>query len=108
MTEIAMCGQCGSPMNMREIAPCIDCGGDPKEVEHLKSGLHSYSKHELFNGETICDFCEADLPSTDPTFWGFPANFKWDEALAMQASEKISQPKTRVFYKLKEPHFSEL
>jgi hypothetical protein len=68
-------------MQLCEVAPCLDCGADPRELEDWRNGEHTYSKVGLFDDELLCDFCDADMPSTDPLFWGFPAELDWDAAL---------------------------
>jgi hypothetical protein len=82
-----ICGRCGKAMIMREVAPCLDCGGNPQELAHLKSGQHYFLKVELFDGEILCDLCYTDMPSTDPLYWGFPKGFDWDKNLYSRSQE---------------------
>jgi hypothetical protein len=86
-----ICGHCGKPMILREVAPCLVCGGNPNELEHLKSGQHYFLKVGLFGGEILCDFCHADMPSTDPSYWGFPPGFDWDKNLYSPEQEMDSE-----------------
>ena len=90
--EIVICGACGAPMIKREVAPCLDCGGDPQEVEELRSGYHRYARFDLFDGDILCDFCDADMPSTDPLYWGFPNGFSWDAAFQHEDFMRFSCP----------------
>jgi len=88
-TDELICGRCGKPMIMREVAPCLDCGGNSQELEHMKSGQHYFLKVELFDNEILCDFCYADMPSTDPLYWGFPKGFDWGKNLYSRSQEEI-------------------
>lgn len=73
-------------MVWRVVAPCLDCGGDPSEVYDP----HKFARIGLFDSEMFCDFCDADMPSTDPTYWGFPADLDWDKAMAEHSYEPLS------------------
>ncbi len=97
-TDEIICGRCGKPMMMREVAPCLDCGGNPQELEHLKSGQHSFLMVELLGNEILCDFCYSDILDTDPLYWGFPKEFEWEENLYSSSQElnfqKITNPRS--------------
>jgi hypothetical protein len=81
-------------MEKRQIAPCLECGGEPQEIEEWAKREHTYSKVGLFDEEIFCDFCDADMPSTDPLVWGFPKGFNWDKELGSHSYEmlKVSPP----------------
>jgi len=64
-------------MISREVTPCIECGGDPTELDELREQNHSFARVGYLAGEILCDFCDADMPSTDPLAWGFPKGFDW-------------------------------
>ena len=66
------CPLCYEPLEIREVAPCDECGGDPRELDELEDGYHTYSEYEIFSGLnlTLCDFCDADFSSYDPTYFG--------------------------------------
>jgi hypothetical protein len=68
------CPICYGPLEIREVAPCDECGGDPKELEQLEEGYHTYSEYEIFTGLhlTLCNFCDVDFSSYDPTYFGLP------------------------------------
>jgi hypothetical protein len=85
------CGACGARMLIHQVAPCLDCGGDPRELGDWRSGYHAYEVVGLFDGETLCDFCVADMPSTDPLFWGFPPGFRWGEELECHSWERLAE-----------------
>jgi hypothetical protein len=70
---------CGADMVISDVTPCLDCGADPKELDHWLT--HRYARVAIFDNELLCDFCIVDMPSTDPAFWGFPANFDWEAAM---------------------------
>jgi hypothetical protein len=59
-----------------DVTPCLDCGAYEMELDHWST--HRYTRVALFDDELLCDFCVVDMPSTDPTFWGFPAGFDWE------------------------------
>ena len=69
------CPLCYGSLEVREVAPCEDCGGDPTEIEHFRRGKHTYSEYEVFPGLklVLCNFCDVDFGSYDPTFFGLPA-----------------------------------
>lgn len=79
-------------MVWRVVAPCIDCGGDPHEL----TDRHEFARVGLFDGAILCDFCDADMPSTHPRAWGFPETLDWDTALANASFEPLtSRPPNR-------------
>src|SRR2546428_3319918 len=86
------CSACGAPLVLREVAPCLDCGGAPDELEELRTGYHKYARFNLFDGDVLCDFCVADLPGGDARFWGFPRTFNWGSALAGEKYEYFTAP----------------
>ncbi|MCP4258984.1 MAG: hypothetical protein GY774_15985 [Planctomycetes bacterium] len=67
------CPKCFEPLEVRNVAPCDDCGWDPEELNHFKEGKHTYNEFDVYGAKLIlCDFCEVDFSSYDPTYWGFP------------------------------------
>ncbi len=50
----------------------MECGADNSELRHYKE--HEYKEYELYFGQRLilCDFCEVDFSSSDPTYFGFP------------------------------------
>jgi len=46
----------------------------PLEIEHALAGKHSYAEMRIFDDLTLilCDFCQVDFASHDPTFFGLP------------------------------------
>jgi hypothetical protein len=59
------CPICYGELEVREVTPCDDCGGRPKELEHFREGMHAYAIYEVFPGLelTLCDFCAVDFAS---------------------------------------------
>lgn len=49
----------------------MECGADEFELDHYLD--HNYNEYELFFGLrlVLCDFCDVDFGSYDPTFFGF-------------------------------------
>ena len=68
------CPLCYEPLEVREVGPCMECGFDPKEIEHARAGIHTYAEYRIFGDLTLvlCDFCQCDFSSYDPTFFGLP------------------------------------
>ena len=68
------CPLCFGGLEVREVAPCEECGGDPQEIDHFRQGKHTYQRFEVFAGLelTLCNFCMVDFGSYDPTFFGLP------------------------------------
>jgi len=60
----------------------MDCGFDPAEIEHARTGKHTYEEWRIFGGLSLvlCNFCSADFGSYDPTFFGLPRSSRIDTA----------------------------
>lgn len=67
------CPICYLELEVRDCAPCDDCGWDPKEINHLKQGIHTYNTYEVYKGLrlTLCNFCDVDFGSYRPEHFGF-------------------------------------
>lgn len=70
------CPLCFSPLEAREVAPCMDCGHDPQELQHFAEGRHTYAEYCIFDSLSLvlCNFCQVDFGSYDPTYFGLPAS----------------------------------
>src|SRR5258708_39631266 len=68
------CPICFSALEPREVAPCMDCGHDPQDVQHFEDGKHTYAEYRIFDDLSLvlCDFCQADFSSYDPAYFGLP------------------------------------
>ena len=52
----------------------MDCGHDPVELQHFVEGKHTYAEYRIFGplSLVLCNFCQADFGSYDPTYFGLP------------------------------------
>jgi hypothetical protein len=68
------CPLCFGPLEVRDVAPCAECGGAPTELDHLREGRHTYQVMRLLGGFelTLCNFCMVDFGSRDPAYFGLP------------------------------------
>jgi hypothetical protein len=63
------CPICYAPLEVRDVAPCWDCGADPAELGHLAAGPHKYAEFLIFDAAiTLCDFCQVDFASYAPDY----------------------------------------
>ena len=44
------CPLCFGPLEVRDVAPCAECGAQPEEVEHLREGRHTYQVLRVLGG----------------------------------------------------------
>jgi hypothetical protein len=61
-------------MVWRDVSPCMECGGDPRELRMLEHQAHSYNALLVF-GEyplVLCDFCQVDFGTYPSYFFGLP------------------------------------
>ena len=71
------CPECGEELEVVNIAPCDDCGWDPKEIEHFNSSKHTYARYEVYGSILmLCNFCDVDFSSYNPEYWGFPKGYE--------------------------------
>lgn len=68
------CPICYHELEVRECAPCDDCGCYPQETDHFKAGIHTYKIYEVYRGLrlTLCNFCEVDFGSYKSEYLGLP------------------------------------
>jgi hypothetical protein len=68
------CPICHELLEVRDVAPCMECGCEPSEIEEAKAGEHSYAEFRIFGALSLvlCNFCQADFSSYDPTYFGLP------------------------------------
>jgi len=52
----------------------MDCGADPKEIDEALAGRHTFAEYKIFGDLSLvlCNFCQVDFSSYDPTFFGLP------------------------------------
>src|SRR5688572_29956744 len=72
--EATHCPLCFEPLEVREVGPCMDCGFDPKEIEHARQGIHTYAEYRIFGNLSLvlCNFCQCDFSSISPGYFGLP------------------------------------
>jgi len=68
------CPLCGAELEVRDVAPCAERGGQPQELDHFGDGRHTYAEMRIFGNLSLvlCDFCQVDFGSFDPQFFGLP------------------------------------
>ena len=71
------CPICYAELEVREVAPCWDCGHDAKELQDLAAGRHTYSEVLAFGVPlVVCNFCEVDFTSYDSDYFNRPLGTK--------------------------------
>jgi hypothetical protein len=67
------CPICYHELEVRECAPCDDCGCYPEELKHFEAGMHTYKIYEVYQGMrlALCDFCTVDFGSYKSEYLGF-------------------------------------
>ncbi len=66
------CPICFGTLEVRDVAPCADCGHMCEEIEHLRQRVHTYTELEVISEQRLilCDFCRVDFYSYDPAYFG--------------------------------------
>ncbi|HKG22263.1 MAG TPA: hypothetical protein VKC34_10210 [Blastocatellia bacterium] len=66
------CPICHTRLELTDVAPCMECGNDPHEVEHAIARRHTYAEMRIFGDVTLvlCGFCQVDFGAFNPTFFG--------------------------------------
>ena len=89
----SQCPICYTPLEVTDVAPCMECGNIPQEIEHALAGKHSYAEMRIFGDLTLvlCDFCQVDFGSYDPTFFGMPrdARIGYEKMQFLRAVEDV-------------------
>ena len=90
------CPLCFSPLEAREVAPCMDCGHDPEELRHFAEGKHTYAEYRIFGplSLVLCDFCQVDFDSYDPTYFGLATGTPIGFALMSFVRDIVPPPHT--------------
>ena len=91
MSQTEQCPLCYTPLEVRDVAPCCDCGAFPDELDHCRAGKHTYAEYEVFPGvrAVFCNFCDVDFGSYDQTFFGLPRGKRVDYG-CMQFVRKVA------------------
>ncbi|MEM7040640.1 MAG: hypothetical protein AAF570_26995 [Bacteroidota bacterium] len=68
------CPVCEGPLERRTVSPCMECGGDPRELQHLADGTHNYARVRVFDRFSLilCDFCQIDFGTWPSYYFGMP------------------------------------
>jgi len=64
------CPICYASLEVRDVAPCWDCGADSAELGRLAEGCHKYAEFLIFDAIILCDFCQVDFGSYAPDYFG--------------------------------------
>ena len=90
----SQCPICYTPLEVTDVAPCMECGNDPQEIEHALAGTHTYAEMRIFGDLTLvlCDFCQVDFGSYDPAFFGLPrdARIGYEKMQFLRAVEEVN------------------
>ena len=97
--KIEQCPICYSSLEVKEFAPCDDCGGLEQEINHFKGGSHKYNVYEIYNGLKLqlCNFCDVDFGSYKSEYWGFLR----DERIGYENFKFISEAENPTIQKTK-------
>lgn len=70
------CPECQSELEVRDVAPCAECGHVEHEIEHALTGRHTFAEMRIFGDLSVvlCSFCQVDFGSFDPVFFGLPCD----------------------------------
>lgn len=65
------CPICESKLISKKVTPCMECGGAVKKLDHYRE--HKFTEYEVYFEQRLilCDFCDVDFSSFDPTYFGF-------------------------------------
>lgn len=68
------CPICFTSLEVADVAPCMQCGSLPAEIEQAVAGSHTYAEMRIFGDLTLvlCNFCQVDFGSMNPEFFGLP------------------------------------
>lgn len=74
MSEVTHCPLCFAQLEVRDVAPCAECGHNPDEIEHALAGMHTYAEMRIFGDLSVvlCNYCQLDFGSFDSIFFGVP------------------------------------
>ena len=68
------CPLCEGPLEWREASPCMECGGDARELPYLHDGTHKYGEVLLLGKFplVLCDFRQVDFGTWPSYYFGIP------------------------------------
>ncbi len=95
------CPLCYSALEVRDVAPCMECGNLPEEIEHALAGRHTYAEMRIFGDLTLvlCDFCQVDFGSFNPEAFGLPrgARIGFEKMQFLRSVEGVRIGKDKVY-----------
>lgn len=67
------CPICSTELEVRDCAPCHDCGWDEKKLKDFQPDKHVYTTYDIYKGLqlTLCNFCDVDFGSYKSEYFGF-------------------------------------
>jgi hypothetical protein len=87
------CPLCFTKLQVRDVAPCAECGHLPEEIAHALAGKHKYAEMRICNALTVilCDYCQVDFGSHDADFLGLSGKKRigFGEMVFVRAIENI-------------------
>src|SRR5215204_1432475 len=68
------CPLCYTALEVTDVAPCMECGNLPDEIENALAGKHTYAEMRIFGDLTLvlCDYCQVDFGAFNPEVFGLP------------------------------------
>jgi hypothetical protein len=94
------CPLCYTELEVADVAPCMECGNLPEEIEHALAGKHTYAEMRIFDdlALVLCDFCQVDFGSFNPEIFGLPrdARIGYDKMQFLRDVEEIRIGKDKV------------
>jgi hypothetical protein len=73
-TSTMDCPLFNAAMALKPVSPCMECGGDARELRMLEDLAHSYNEVLVFGKHALvlCDFCQIDFGTYPSYFFGLP------------------------------------
>jgi len=82
------CPECGSELEIREVAPCAECGMLADKLAVLRQDIHEGFAHDSIEYNvysvldkfriTLCDSCAVDIGSYESDYFGLPRDKRLD------------------------------
>ena len=68
------CPLCYELLEVRDVAPCMECGSILGEIDEAIAGQHTYAEYRIFGDLSLvlCNFCQVDFSSYDARYFGLP------------------------------------
>ncbi|WP_425614454.1 hypothetical protein NA78x_004323 [Anatilimnocola sp. NA78] len=74
------CPLCYEQLQVCDVAPCMDGGLIPDELEHARSARHTYCEYRIFGSLmlVLCNICFLEFDQYDPKFLGIATRGRID------------------------------